>query len=161
MPLSSLSKGVTIERSTERPGARTPGRSIDLHDDVVDVIAETKKLPNANMTPLEDKSRVRAISEILGMENAGRSTEIPNPSSPPGRSNSPKGGFMDVLVHEIVGIKHRVSRIERQEPREHESLGKRTDKVAKMVIDLRAGSERLLDEIASLREAVDRYERGL
>lgn len=79
--------------------------------------------------------------------------------SAPSASTAQSGNFMDMLVEEVIELRSRVASLPPEEHPSGEPLGRRVDRVAKMVMDLRAGSERLLDEVASLRGVVDGYDK--
>ncbi|KAG7005139.1 hypothetical protein G7Y79_00021g050060 [Physcia stellaris] len=96
------------------------------------------------------------------VEEAPRASSSPfqeQPSGKPSASTVQSGNFMNTLVEEVIELGARVSSLQPQDEPSGKPLGRRVDRVAKMVLDLRAGSERLLDEVASLRVVVDGYDR--
>ena len=99
--------------------------------------------------------------EVL-VEEVPRVSSLPLQERPSGKTSasSVRGvNFMDTLVDEVLGLGSRISSLPPQDEPSGEPLGRRVDRVAKMVMDLQAGSERLLDEVASLREIVDRFDK--
>ena len=96
------------------------------------------------------------------VEEVSRVSGLPLQEQPSGKlsaSTVQSGNFMNTLVEEVMELGSRVSSLPPQDEPSGKPLGRRVDRVAKMVMDLRAGSERLLDEVASLREVVDGYDK--
>ena len=141
---------------TER--IREPSRepSIEIQVDSLDVDIKMKDMPLA--TTGEPISTTSA-----GVDHSSPKKDVvvdetrPTVHSPSHGTPNVSGNFRDTLVEEVIELRSRISSLEPRESPVSKPLGEQVDRLARIAIELRAGSKRLLDEIASLRETINQY----
>ena len=68
------------------------------------------------------------------------------------------GVFINTLVEEVMGLRSTIFNLNPRETLVSKPLCEQIDRVAMIAIELRAGNNRLLEGIVSLRETVDQYD---
>ena len=158
-PKERISREPSQERSTE---VRIDSLDDDINMDDLPLKSTDEPNSKGNAEANHINTQSEPSSAGVGYRNPriDIATDETRPNAPAPSHGTPKvnGIFMDTLVDEMIELRSRISGLERRESLKSKSVGDQVDKVAKMAIELRAGSDRLLDEIASLRATVDQCE---
>ena len=146
----------TIGPRQRFPREQSRKRSVEARVES-DTNVSMKDMPlTANCEP-RSSSSAEVVPSSPEKDAAVAETKGPTAPGPSNRSQAASGISMDTFVEDVIELRSRISSLEPRGSLTSKSLGEQADRVAKMAIELRAGTNRLLDEIASLREAVDRY----
>ena len=174
VPSASTPSDSDDELSDIRPRAKRPRRgiieptkrisrepnqklSIEVRVDSLNVDAGMENMPLTAIGELDSTSKARVGPSDPREDFAINETKRLSTPSPSSRSRAAGDISMDTVVEKVIELRSRISRLGRRESLTSKPLGEQADKVAMMAIELRAGTNRFLDEVVSLREAVDRY----
>ena len=154
--------------------------SANLHEGIMDTLKKIDSLRKQAQSTTIGPGSIKLTNNTTGKntqqhETAGSTTDgstnsqndLPNfggltsrttPASSTTAATQTDGSFMDFLLDEVIDLKAKISVFQQQERPAEEPLGRQVDRIARMVIELRGGSTRLLEELAELRVVVDRYD---
>lgn len=145
-----------IERTQRFSMEPSRKRSIEARvESDIDVAMED--MPLTAICEPSSMSSAKVVPSSPGKDAAVAETKGPTAPGPSNRSRAASGLSMDTFVEEVIELRSKISSLKPLGSLTSMSLGEQVDRVAVMAIELRAGTNRLLEEIASLREAVDRY----
>ena len=146
-----------IEPTEQIPREPNKKCSIEVRVDSLNVDANMEDMPLTAIGELDSASKARVGPSGPREDVAISETKTLSAPSPLKRNRATGDISMDTVVEKVIELRSRISTLERRESLTSKSLGEQADRVAIMAIELRARSNRFLDEVASLHEAVDRY----
>ncbi|KAL8796516.1 MAG: hypothetical protein Q9195_001190 [Heterodermia aff. obscurata] len=161
-PTEQICRDLSRERSLE-VAVNSQGVDVIMEDMPLNPTSEPSGLSNATVehtTTTAEPSSTSSIGVVHGIPGQETAIDETMPSTHTPSDGTPNriGNVMEALIKEVIELKSRVASLKPRDSLTPEPLGEHIDRVAKIAIELRAGSGRLLDEVTSLRDTVDKYE---